>query len=410
MGDVYLAEDTRLHRKIALKLLPIPLTDNKDRLRRFEQEARAASALNHPNILTIHEIGIEHGVHFIGTEFVNGVTLRDQMQRVRMQPDEALNIAVQITSALSAAHAAGIIHRDIKPENLMLRTDGYVKVLDFGLAKLTEKDKTERPSEFEASRRRFNDTAPGVVMGTSSYMSPEQARGVLVDARTDIWSLGVVLYEMLTGRPPFEGATTTDVIARVIERDPLPLTRYMPDPPSELQRIVTKALAKDREQRYQAAEELLQDLKALKQDLEFEAKLGRSGGFEVVNSDLPEAPSAWPTSRAPLTDASGIWEATSGEISATSSTIDSVGIERKRVVALVVLLLILSTAVALWLYLRARKPTPPTTPSETPTVSRSLIRPRALTALVKGSRSALSTFEVRQIPGLPRTQPPTTGR
>src|SRR6266540_508517 len=192
MGEVYLAQDIKLDRKVALKLLPMATTGDEDRFRRFQQEANAASALNHPNILTIYEIGEEDSLHFIATEFIDGVTMREHVWQKRMKPSEVLEIAIQIASALSAAHEAGITHRDIKPENIMLRRDGYVKVLDFGLAKLTE----QKSSDSEAPT--MVRTLPGMVMGTIKYMSPEQARGLEVDARTDIWSLGVVLYEILT--------------------------------------------------------------------------------------------------------------------------------------------------------------------------------------------------------------------
>ncbi len=228
MGEVYLAEDTSLGRKVALKLLPSHLTADQHRLQRFKQEARSASALNHPNILTIHEIGEANHRPFIATEFIEGETLRRRIAESRMKLTEALDIIIQVASALAAAHEAGIVHRDIKPENIMLRQDGYAKVLDFGLAKLTEK----RITDSDAST--LFQTDEGVVMGTVLYMSPEQARGSKVDARTDIWSLGVVLYEAVAGRAPFAGATATDVILSIIEREPAPLTRYAEEVPAEL--------------------------------------------------------------------------------------------------------------------------------------------------------------------------------
>ncbi len=248
MGEVYLAKDTRLGRKVAIKLLPNDLTKNEDRLHRFEQEARAASALNHPNIITIHEIGEAEGIHFIATEFIEGQTLRRQMAGGRLKLGATLEVATQVASALSAAHAAGIVHRDIKPENVMLRRDGYVKVLDFGLAKLTER--RARATDTDAPTSASVKTDPGTVMGTVTYISPEQARGMEVDARTDIFSLGVVLYEMISGRLPFEGETTTDVLVSILEKEPPPLSRHAPEAPAELQRIVSKALRKDREERY----------------------------------------------------------------------------------------------------------------------------------------------------------------
>ncbi|MDQ2921704.1 MAG: protein kinase, partial [Acidobacteriota bacterium] len=269
MGQVFLAEDTRLHRRIALKLLPARFTLDPDRVRRFEQEACAASALNHPNILTIHEIGRLDGTDFIVTEFIDGQTLRAEMTRKKVKLTEALDMVIQVTSALEAAHTAGIVHRDIKPENIMLRRDGYVKILDFGLAKLSE-------MEPETAPRGLAESKPGSVMGTVTYMSPEQARGLVVDARTDIWSLGVVLYEIVTRRKPFEGATATDVILSIVEKDSLPLTHHAPEVPAELERIVNKALRKNSEERYQTVNDLGLDLKRLKEEMEAEARLERS--------------------------------------------------------------------------------------------------------------------------------------
>jgi serine/threonine protein kinase len=213
MGEVYLAEDLKLGRKVAIKILSEAYTTNRDRLSRFEQEA-CCFALNHPNILTIHEVGNENGRHFIATEHIDGVTLRRKMSESPLEIREILDIAVQVGSALEEAHAAGIIHRDIKPDNVMVRRNGYVKVLDFGLAKLTESSTDRTPSDGEASTRVMVQTDAGVVMGTSHYMSPEQARGKPVDARSDIWSLGVVIYEMVAGKPPFEGENFDDVIVR----------------------------------------------------------------------------------------------------------------------------------------------------------------------------------------------------
>lgn len=211
MGEVYLAEDTELHRRIALKVLPAGFTRDSDRVRRFVREAHAASALNHPNIVTIHEIGRLDDVHFIVTEFIEGQTLREQL-RAGLRLAEALDVAIQVASALDAAHSAGIVHRDIKPENIMLRRDAYVKVLDFGLAKLAENQMSSQNLE---TGKEPVGTNPGMVMGTVNYMSPEQARGLAVDARTDLWSLGVVLYEMVTGRVPFGGETTSHVVVSI---------------------------------------------------------------------------------------------------------------------------------------------------------------------------------------------------
>src|SRR5213593_2214935 len=274
MGEVYLAEDARLKRKVALKLLPAGLTANQDRLRRFEQEARAASALNHPNIITIHEIGEVDGLNFIVTEFIAGETLRQRMATARLNLATVLDVATQTAGALAAAHAAGIVHRDLKPENIMVRPDGLIKVLDFGLAKLTEPRTSDVEGEAPTVAR--VDTKMGAIMGTAQYMSPEQARGLKVDARTDIFSLGVVLYEMLAGRAPFLGETTADIISVLLHKEPQPLSTLAPETPAELQSIISKALRKDKNERYQTVKDLLIDLTTLKQELEFAAKLERS--------------------------------------------------------------------------------------------------------------------------------------
>src|SRR5262245_17450765 len=274
MGEVYLAEDKRLHRKVALKLLLAQFTNDAERVRRFEREAAAASATNHPNIVTIYEVGQMEQTHYLVTEFVAGETLRHRLTRGRMEALAALEVSVQVAAALEAAHEAGIVHRDIKPENVMVRPDGLVKVLDFGLAKLTE---PQTPKiDTQASTIAGVITESGVVMGTPRYMSPEQARGMKVDGRTDIFTLGVALYEMIAGRAPFEGATTADVIAAILDKEPAPLADNSPGLPDELERIVTKALRKEREDRYQVITDVLVDLKDLKRELERAAETGRT--------------------------------------------------------------------------------------------------------------------------------------
>ncbi len=266
MGEVFLAEDPQLGRKVAIKLLPSAFTHDAERVRRFEREARAVSALNHPNILTIHEIGRastpEGDLHYIVSEYIEGETLRARIDRGRLGVDPAIAIAEQVAGALSVAHAAGIVHRDIKPENVMVRPDGLTKVLDFGLAKLTELPE-EKTREFHPDESgHLYSTAPGVVMGTVSYMSPEQARGQKVDHRTDIFSLGVVLYEMLAGRRPFEGPTTSDVFAALLTAEPAPLLRHCPEATPAIEQIVARCLAREREARFQSAADLLAALKS----------------------------------------------------------------------------------------------------------------------------------------------------
>jgi eukaryotic-like serine/threonine-protein kinase len=269
MGEVYLARDERLGREVALKFLPEQLTADKIQLSRFKSEARVASALNHPNILTVYEIGVEGNRHFIATEFIKGVTLRASLADRRMNVHDALDIAVQVASALSAAHEAGVVHRDIKPENIMLRPDGYVKVLDFGIAKLTEQQPaSDQP---DPATTMLLQTHPGLVMGTARYVSPEQTRGQSTDARSDIWNLGVVLYEMVGGIPPFQGETPSDCIASILTTEPPPLSSVAPGVSTELQPIVQKALRKNRNERYQTIAEMLADLRSLKGRLELQA-------------------------------------------------------------------------------------------------------------------------------------------
>src|SRR5881227_3139495 len=266
MGEVYLARDERLGRKAALKLLPDSLTTDETQLSRFKNEARSASALNHPNILTVYEIGAEGNRQFIATEFIEGITLRVSIARGRINPHMALEIAVQVASALAAAHEAGVVHRDIKPENIMLRPDGYAKVLDFGIAKLTEQRLASDDHTVETTG--VLQTRPGLVLGTAHYMSPEQARGQKVDARSDIWSLGVVLYEMVGGSPPFRGETPSDCIASILTTEPPPLSGVLPDVPVKLESILEKALRKKSDERYQTIKEMLADLRILKGELE----------------------------------------------------------------------------------------------------------------------------------------------
>jgi serine/threonine protein kinase len=279
MGEVYLAQDSKLGRKVALKLLPEEFTRKEDLVRRFVLEAKAASGLNHPNIVTVYEIGQTGSSHFMATEYIEGETIRRHFKRGRMSLGEILDVVIQIAGALSAAHARGIIHRDIKPENIMLRPDGYVKILDSGLAKLLSGSPTPS-ADLEAATLVKMDTEPGVMLGTPYYLSPEQARGLNVDARADNFSLGVMIYEMLAGRRPFVGETKVDALISTLEKEPPPLAHYA-SVPAELQRIVTKTLCKDRDERYQTAKDLWVDLKNLREELAFESKLEKSGSPEM---------------------------------------------------------------------------------------------------------------------------------
>lgn len=346
MGVVYLAEDTKLQRKVALKLLPSQFTHEADRVRRFEQEALAVSALNHPNILTIYEIGESDPHHFLVTEFVAGQTLRDWLRGNEASLVAKLDLAVQITSALAAAHTAGIIHRDIKPDNVMVRSDGIVKVLDFGLAKLTgdrESDgaigrRGEEESTIAPSLHRplaHSQTTPGLIMGTASYMSPEQARGEKVDARTDIFSLGIVLYELIAGSVPFAGANTFEVVAAVLEREPLPLLKA----PSQLQGIISKALQKDRSQRYQTSEEMQAELEQLRDEMKLEVKFQ---GRISRESSVPRV---------------RLEKATTQEINARTANPGNIlsAIKWRKLAVLVALLVLFTTAASIGLYWRGQK-------------------------------------------------------
>src|SRR6184192_3270560 len=256
MGEVYLATDVTAGRKAALKLLPARFTGDAERLKRFQQEARAVVALNHPNILTVYEIGEDHETQYIASELIEGETLRQRLMRWRMELSEAVDVAIQVASALATAHEAGIVHRDIKPENIMLRPDGYVKVFDFGIAKLAEQEVPATiPTEEALS---LVETNLGSILGTVRYMSPEQAYGAPVDKGTDIWSLGVVLYEMLTGHAPFSGETPGEAMSSILETEPPPLTSYITKSPAELQQIIRTTLRKNRDERYQNTNELLE--------------------------------------------------------------------------------------------------------------------------------------------------------
>jgi serine/threonine protein kinase/Tol biopolymer transport system component len=283
MGEVYRAFDTELHRAVAFKFLRAEVASDEKWMQRFIREARAASTLNHPNILTVYEIGqAGDGARFFVSEFIDGSTLRVALTLRQMKLVTMLDVLIQVAGALAAAHATGVIHRDIKPENIMIRKDGYVKVLDFGLAKLT--GKATPAADTEAATLALVNTDPGTVMGTVNYMSPEQARGLETDARTDLWSLGAVLYEMIAGQLPFAGVTPTDTILAIVDKEPLPLSHHIREVPEALEWIVTKALTKDKDERYQTASDMLVDLRQLKQRADGSAELKRSVAPDLLRS------------------------------------------------------------------------------------------------------------------------------
>lgn len=287
MGDVYLAVDGKLGRRVAIKILPEEFTSDQDRLNRFRLEARSASSLSHPNILTIHEIGEWEGTHYIATEYVEGETLRQRLGRKSLSVGESIELGVQLVAAIAAAHEAGICHRDIKPENIMIRQDGLVKVVDFGLAKLTRSPFAAEisPASHDESTVRIVKTEPGVIMGTVQYMSPEQTRGHTTDERSDIWGLGCVLYEMLAGKPPFSGENSADVIADIVKTHPTPLSNLDAEIPERLDEVVSKALEKNPDERYQTAKDLSIDLKRMKRRFDVDDILERSSPNFSNNSD-----------------------------------------------------------------------------------------------------------------------------
>ena len=295
MGEVYLAKDTRLDRTVALKVLPRDIVSDDKRMKRFRKEAKIASSLNQPNILTVFEFGEVEELTFLATEFIDGETLRDHLRARKPRIGEILDITIQVLAALDAAHEAHIVHRDIKPENVMIRhRDGVVKVLDFGLAKTTERKSSMFTAQESEAATEFK-TAPHVLMGTLNYMSPEQAQAHAVDERTDIWSTGVMIYEMVSGLMPFKGATVSHTIVQILEKDPVPLTHFTQRKvPEELQRIVSKALTKSPDERYQTAKDMLIDLRTLRKRLDIEAETNRTSVETVrptvVSEDADRGP------------------------------------------------------------------------------------------------------------------------
>ena len=285
MGEVYLARDTRLDRTVALKVLSPDISQDKRRMQRFRQEAKVASSLNQPNILTVFEFGEVDGLTFLATEFIDGETLRDHLHGKRRKLSEIVDISIQVLAALDAAHEARIVHRDIKPENVMLRRrDGVVKVLDFGLAKVTEQKYSTLGHDSDPEAITEFRTAPGVIMGTINYMSPEQAKAGEIDERTDIWSTGVIMYEMVTGKMPFRGSTTSHTIVQILEKHPVPVSKLV-KAPVELERIVMKAIAKKPGERYQTAKDMLADLRSLQKRLEISAELEQTAPLLTRTQD-----------------------------------------------------------------------------------------------------------------------------
>jgi serine/threonine protein kinase len=300
MGEVYLATDTRLDRRVALKILSGELAHDKRRMQRFQREARMASSLNQPNILTIFEFGEADSLNFLSTEFIEGETLRQRIQLRTLKLTEILDISIQVLAALDAAHEAKIVHRDIKPENVMIRRrDHIVKVLDFGLAKTSVPASVTQATDSEVATQYL--TAAGTILGTVNYMSPEQAQGLPLDERTDLWSTGVMIYEMLTGEAPFKGRTNSHTIVQILENEPVPLRQVArSNIPDELDRIVDKALVKNVDERYQTAKDMLIDLRKLRKLLDVESEMRRSVGptFTQSRSEQTNAIAAASTTEA----------------------------------------------------------------------------------------------------------------
>jgi serine/threonine protein kinase/tetratricopeptide (TPR) repeat protein len=347
MGEVYLAEDVRLHRQVALKILPSEVAANKDRMRRFEQEAQAAAALNHPNIAHIYEIGEHDGRHFIAMEFIDGVTLRGKIHREHAELRKLLRYLQQVAEGLAKAHAAGIIHRDLKPDNVMITRDGYAKILDFGLAKLSERTRRqdgEPHEEVPTAMMQGPHSTPGLVMGTVGYMSPEQAQGRSVDYRSDIFSFGCLLYEATTGQRAFESESTIDTLHRIVHA-PVPLVKDVnPSAPGDLTRIVRRCLAKDPDERYQSIRDAAIELRDLRRELEGAAELEITVPPSAVGSGVTSTTNVAATvSDAPLSTA----PVSSAEYIVTE-------IKRNKVVTAIVLTALVLGGFGLAAYLRAR--------------------------------------------------------
>ncbi len=354
MGEVYLALDTsELGRAVALKIVPAEVAKDKDRLQRFTQEARAVSNLNHPNILTVYEFGQTESGSFIAAEYIDGVTLREHFAGRRLKLIDVLDLAIQIVAALNAAHEAGVTHRDLKPENVMVRRDHIVKVLDFGLAKLAAASSASSSKEIdsEAGTKVLVQTEPGLVMGTVSYMSPEQSVGKGIDQRTDIWSFGVLLYEMLAGCVPFQGKDIHRQIIAIQETEPASLATLVEGVPDRLEEIVAKCLAKNKDERYQTAKDLLIDLRNLRRKLDVDAEIERTVAPAFRNTSAGTSQSG--TEGSPL-----IGETTNVTASPTSSAEYVVtGIKEHKIVAVIVTLVLVAASIGLGLFWHARNRT-----------------------------------------------------
>jgi serine/threonine protein kinase/Flp pilus assembly protein TadD len=346
MGEVYLAEDTRLHRKVALKILPANLAANKDRMRRFEQEAQAAAALNHPNIAHIYEIGDSDGVNFIAMEFVDGTTLRELIHNQQTDLAKLLRHLQHAAEGLAKAHAAGIVHRDLKPDNIMITHDGHAKVLDFGLAKLIEQPPMPDGNSSQIVTAVMpQHSTPGAILGTVGYMSPEQAQGKIkeIDRRSDIFSFGCILYEAVAGQKAFAGKDTIDSLNKIIRESPPPLTDFRPDTPNHLQRIVRRCLAKDPDDRYQTIKDVAIELRELRRELT------DTGFYTTVPPSRSDT-----TAGASAKDASVGSPSTSSASQGSSAEYFVAGIKRHKVAVAALLLLLIAATIGLAAFLRAR--------------------------------------------------------
>src|SRR5882762_2356038 len=357
MGEVYLAQDRKLDRKVALKILPADLAANQDRMRRFVQEAKSAAALNHPNIATIHEIGESDGVNFIAMEFIDGATLGEKIHQEQTDLRKLLRYLQHVAEGLAKAHAAGIVHRDLKPDNIMITRDGHAKILDFGLAKLIEQQPmTGSDSSEMATAVMPHHSSPGTVMGTVGYMSPEQAQGKTkeIDQRSDIFSFGCILFEAATGKKPFEGESVIKSLHMVVYEPAPPLADLNPSVPPELQLIVRRCLAKDPDERYQSIKEVAIELKELRREMEGAGidttvpPSARGRTAEVPGADPTRGESGGPAIGAP---------SSSLQTPASSAEYILTGIKQHKIVVVIVVLVLVAGSIGLGLFWRARNRT-----------------------------------------------------